>query len=163
MEKYTQMLRNAGADSATIINTQSIVTAPWPIYKCQFGCARYGKNLCCPPKSPSYKETQEILDSYEKAVLFRCHDMSIVTDLAVEVAKEMFLDGYYKVIVLGSGPCKKCSECNMNVCHFPGQTAPSMEACGIDVFQTVRKNGYEIATLRNKTETPNFFGLILVE
>jgi len=86
-----------------------------------------------------------------------------VINEAVDVAKEMFLDGYYKVIVLGSGPCKKCSECNMNVCNFPGQTAPSMEACGIDVFQTVRKNGYEITTLRNKTEIPNYFGLILVE
>ncbi len=38
-----------------------------------------------------------------------------------------------------------------------------MEACGIDVFATVRANGLEIHTLRDKNEEKNFFGLILVE
>ena len=163
MDKYKQMLLNMGSDSITIINTQSIITAPWTFYKCQFGCGRYGKSWSCPPKSPSYKKTQEIIDSYKKAILFRCHDMSIVTDIAVNVAKEMFLDGYYKAIAFGSGPCMRCKECNTNVCNFPGKIVPAMEACEIDVFQTVRNNGYEITTLKSKNDIQNHFGLILVE
>jgi predicted metal-binding protein len=163
MEKYKQMLKDMGSDSITIIDTKSIVTAPWTIYKCQFGCGRYGKSLCCPPKSPSYKDTQEILNCYKRAILYRCHDMTIVTDMAVKVAKEIFLDGYYKAIAFGSGPCKRCKECNINGCNFPEKVAPSMEACGIDVFQTVRNNGYEIKTLRNDDEIQNHFGLILVD
>lgn len=47
-------------------------------------------------------------------------------------------------------------------CNFPGQTVPSMEACGMDVFATVRNNGLEIHTLRVKGEPQNHFGLILV-
>ena len=163
MEKYKQMLQNMGSDSITIIDTKSIVTAPWTIYKCQFGCGRYGKSWCCPPHSPSYNDTQKIINSFRKAILFRCHDMQIVTDMAVKVAKEMFFDGYYKAIAFGSGPCNKCKECNTKACNSPGKTAPAMEACGIDVFQTVRNNGYEITTLRSEDEIQNHFGLILVE
>ena len=163
MEKYKQLLKNMGSDSITIIDTKSIVTAPWTIYKCQFGCGRYGKSWCCPPNSPNYKDTQEIINSFKKAILFRCHDMSIVTDMAVNVAKEMFFDGYYKAIAFGSGPCKRCKECNTKECNFPGKTAPAMDACGMDVFQTVRNNGYQITTLRSIDEIQNHFGLILVD
>lgn len=38
-----------------------------------------------------------------------------------------------------------------------------MEACGIDVFATVRSNGLEINTLREKGEIQNHFGLLLVD
>ena len=38
-----------------------------------------------------------------------------------------------------------------------------MEACGVDVFATVRSNGYTIDTLRDPSETGNYFGLLLVE
>ena len=163
MEKYKQMLLKLGSDSVTIINTQSVVTAPWTSYKCQFGCKRYGKGWCCPPKTPDYKQTQEIIDNFKTAILFRCHDMSIVTDIAMAANREIFLDGYYKTVAFGSGPCLKCSDCNTNQCNHQGKTIPSMEACGIDVFQTARNNGYEIATIKSKSEIQNHFGLILVE
>ncbi|KLU67236.1 hypothetical protein DEAC_c04480 [Desulfosporosinus acididurans] len=163
IKKYIELLQSLGSDSIKSIDTKSIVTAPWTIYKCQFGCGRYGKSWCCPPKSPSYKQTQEIIDCYNMAILFRCHDMSIVTDIAVKIAKEMFLDGYYKAIAFGSGPCMRCKECNTQGCNFPDKIAPAMEACGIDVYQTVRNNGYEITTLRGKDEVQNHFGLILIE
>ena len=39
----------------------------------------------------------------------------------------------------------------------------AMEACGIDVFATVRANGLEIHTLRDPGEVQNHFGLVLVE
>lgn len=163
MEKYISMLKENGADIAIQINPQSIVTAAWTIYKCRYGCDTYGKSHCCPPNVPTWRETQDMIDCYKTAVLFRCHDMETVTPLAVKIARVMFLDDYYKVIVFGSGPCKKCKSCNAEYCNFPGQTAPSMEACGIDVFATVRANGLDIHTLRNKGERQNHFGLLLVD
>ena len=163
MKKYQPLLLQMGSDSMAIISTKSIVTAPWTIYKCQYGCRRYGKGWCCPPKTPDYKQTQEIIDCYTTAILFRCHDMSKVTDIAMAVNRAVFLDGYYKVIAFGSGPCLRCKDCNPNMCSFQGKTLPSMEACGIDVFQTARNNGYEITTLKSKDEVQNHFGLILVE
>ncbi|MDO4276316.1 MAG: DUF2284 domain-containing protein [Eubacteriales bacterium] len=163
MKKYINFLESKGADKAVIIETKSVVTAPWTAYKCKFGCKAYGNNLCCPPNTPTYRETQDILNCYTKGILFRTHEINTVTPLAVETAREMFLDNFYKVIAFGDGDCGKCSKCNSEHCNFPGQTVPSMEACGIDVFATVRANGLEIRVLREKGEMQNHFGLILYE
>lgn len=163
LEKYHNMFLDKGIDLILPIAADSVVTAAWTLYKCKYGCKMYGKNHCCPPAAPTYKETQEILDSYSKGLLFRTHEISLVTPLAVELAKELFLDGYYKAIGFGAGSCQKCEKCNPAQCNFPGQTVPSMEACGIDVFATVRSNGLEIQTLREKGEEQNHFGLILYE
>jgi len=38
-----------------------------------------------------------------------------------------------------------------------------MEACGIDVYQTVRNNGLFIQPLREKEETQNIYSLMLVD
>lgn len=162
-KKHFEILKQKGADAVTEIDPCTIITAPWTIYKCQFWCSRYGNSHCCPPKSPNYKQTQEIINSYKKAILFRCHDMSIVTPMAVEVARELFLDGHYKVIAFGSGSCKVCNKCNPASCNFPEKAVPAMEACGIDVFATVRANGFEIHTLKHRDETQNHFGMLLVE
>ena len=163
MEKYLTLLKEKGADLAIIIDPRSVVTVPWTIYKCKFGCNSYGKNRCCPPSAPSYKETQAILDCYTKGILFRTHAVNTVNALAVEMARELFLDGYYKAIAFGDGDCSRCSKCNTESCNFPGKAVPSMEASGIDVFATVRNNGLEINTLRSREEPQNHFGLILVE
>lgn len=163
MKKYLEFLQNKGADLAIVIDPKTVVTAPWTIYKCKFGCGCYGKNRCCPPNAPTYKETRKILDSFSKAILFRTHEVNTITPLAVEAARELFLDDYYKAIAFGDGDCQKCASCNPERCNFPGKTVPSMEACGIDVFATVRANGLEIHTLRQKGEPQNHFGLVLVE
>lgn len=163
MEKYIAMLKNMGADLAITINASSVVTAAWTIYKCKFGCSSYGNNHCCPPNAPTYQETQAMLDCYEKGLLFRTHECNTITPMAVELARVLFLDGYYKAIAFGDGDCQKCARCNPDHCNFPGKTVPSMEACGIDVFATVRANGLEIHTLREKGEEQNHFGLVLYE
>ena len=163
MEKYLQMIKDNGADLAIIINANTIKTAAWTIYKCKFGCGAYGKNHCCPPNAPTYKETEEIIKCFTKGILFRTHTINTITPLAVEMARELFLDGYYKAIAFGDGSCSKCKKCNPEGCNFPGQVVPSMEASGIDVFSTVRANGLEINTLREKYEIQNHFGLVLYE
>ena len=163
MKKYQELLLQSGADLALVIDVKTVVTAPWTIYKCKFGCGSYGRNHCCPPNTPTYRETQAILDCYEKGILFRTHAVNTITPMAVAAARELFLDGYYKAIAFGDGDCGKCKTCNPERCNFPRETVPSMEACGIDVFATVRANGLEIHTLRTKDEPQNHFGLVLVE
>jgi len=38
-----------------------------------------------------------------------------------------------------------------------------MEACGIDVYQTVRNHNLKIETLKNKLDEVNIYGLVLLE
>lgn len=163
MEKYFTFLKENGADLALKIKAETIQTAPWTVYRCKYGCNSYGKNHCCPPNCPTWKETKEMINCYQYGILFRCHEMSVVTPLAVKVARELFLDDYYKVIAFGSGTCKICNQCNPVHCNCPDKTVPSMEACGIDVFATVHANGLEIHTLREKGEIQNHFGLVLIK
>ncbi len=161
--KYVEMLREKGAEGR-IVSPQSIVTAPWTLMKCMYGCEMYGKNLCCPPYAPDYKRTREIIDSYSHIILFEYCVKSEVTHLAVEIARQMFLDGFYKALAFGSGWCNICSKCALSDgCRFPTKAAPSMEACGIDVFATARNNGFEIKTLKSKGEQNHNFGLLLID
>ena len=77
-----------------------------------------------------------------------------------------FLDGYYKAFVMLAGPCVLCKECGKVEgvpCRLPAKTRPAMEACGIDVFQTARNNGFSITTLKEKSETQNLYCLMLVD
>lgn len=165
MEKYFDILYKAGVCKAVKVDAKSIVTAPWTNYKCRYGCDFYGKSACCPPHTPTWKETQEIIDCYEYGILFNIEDgcETGVTPIAVEIGREAFLDGYYKAIAFGSGPCLICKDCNIEHCRFPKKTVPSMEGCGIDVFATAKNNGFEITTVRDKEDAHNYFGLVLFE
>ena len=162
LEKYLNMLTEGGVDPAILIDPHEVVTAPWTVFKCQFGCGHYGKNHCCPLAAPSYEKTRAILDSYDTAILFRIHGWN-ATQMARDCSRELFLDGYYKSIAFGSGMCKLCAECDPAGCRRPERAILSMEACGIDVFATGRRFGLEIHTLRCEDETRSHFGLVLVE
>lgn len=162
LQKYIHMLQQEGADPAIIINPHSVITAPWTVFKCHYGCGSYGNNHCCPPATPTYKETREILDCYSRGILFCVHGWN-ATDIAYRCSREMFLDGYYKSIAFGSGMCKLCTTCNREKCINPERATPSMEACGIDVFATARYFGLEINTLRDTDEKRSHFGLVLAE
>ena len=167
MQRYFTLLSVLGADDAKLIHPASVVTAPWTVFKCQYGCGSYGKSWCCPPHAPSHDKTREIIDSYETAILFHFKRMGNLTEVAQKVARQMFLDGYYKAAAMGSGPCRLCPVCaleeNGGACRFPEKAIPAMEACGIDVYATARANGCEINTLSDKDEPKNFYGLLLVE
>ena len=167
MEKYKKYLAKAkelGAADARVIETKTVVTARWVWLKCQFGCPQYGKRLACPPRTPRPKKTKKLLREYEHALLVHAvTSMKELNRIVVELEKAIFLDGLYKAFALGSGPCSLCEECSLEECRHPYEARPSMEACGIDVFSTVKEHGYPIGTLEEKGEDGNFYGLVLIE
>lgn len=38
-----------------------------------------------------------------------------------------------------------------------------MEACGIDVFQTAKNNGFNMEVLNDKDKEQNSYGIVLIE
>lgn len=163
MKRYLSLLKEKGAAGAAVIHPKTVVTAPWVAFKCQYGCPHYGKNLCCPPHAPAWRDTRAMLDCFDTAILFCCRQMEQVNELARVAARELFLQGYYKAVALGSGPCLLCESCDLSGCRHPGQALPSMEACGIDVFATARANGMAVETLADRDQPQNCFGLLLVK
>jgi len=175
LERYCERAVEGGATYAKQIHPSSVVTAPWVRLKCQFGCPGYDKGYCCPPNTPTSDETSAIIDSYHRAILFHIEVPHMPEkgkhygkyfDMLTELEGEMFKDGYYKAFVLLAGPCrlcKKCAKLQEEPCQLPHRARPSMEACGIDVYQTARNNGFFIQTLRERTETNNEYCLMLVD
>jgi predicted metal-binding protein len=173
--KYCGLAIEAGATRAEQIHPGSVVTAPWVRLKCQFGCPGYAKGHCCPPHTPTSDETRAILDCYHRAILFhvemsqfeeREKDYQKYLDTLIELEGEMFKDQYYRAFLFLAGPCRQCKKCGAvegKSCAHPWKARPSMEGCGIDVYQTARNNGFSIRTLRERNEAGNRYCLMMVD
>ena len=160
---YIKLAHEKGAVDAKVINVSSIKTAPWTRLRCQYGCPNYGTNLCCPPFSPTAEETQRALNDYSHALLVKFRALGDAKKITSEIEKALFLDGRYKAFSFKGGGCGLCEKCNLKTCVHPNQARPSMEGAGIDVYETVRRNGFNIDVLKNKESQGSFFGLILIE
>ncbi len=165
IDKLISKAIELGSKNAVVISTDTIVTSRWVHLKCQYGCTEYSKRLTCPPHSPSYEEMKKILKEYNHGLLIHADKSWLVRYIVYELEKEAFRYGYYKAFGMGAGPCKLCGSCDVEKedCARPDEARPSMEACGIDVYQTVRNNGFDIKTLETDSETMNIFGLVLLE
>ena len=153
-----------GAADAKLIRAKDVVVQDWVRLKCQYGCGGYGKSLTCPPYSPSPEQTRRILTGYSTAILMRLPDESMAShDLIAKLERSLFLAGYYSAFGLTAGPCERCKKCNLEHCVHPRLARPSMEACGIDVYATARKNGFCIEVRKTTEDNPTYFGLVLVE
>ncbi len=150
IEVYCEKALEMGNDGAKVIDPSTVATAEWVRMKCQFGCPRFGRRLCCPPYSPTPDVTQKVMDSYQKAILVyqkirkgERERAKRFSETIVQLEIEVFLAGYYKAWSMGSGPCRLCEECDpTKLCKHGDKARPSMEACGIDVFKTARNNGF---------------------
>jgi len=153
-----------GCEQAVIIHTNTIAVGRWVQLKCKYGCEEYGEKLTCPPHSPSYEEMKEILREYNKALLLHGHLSWQMRYITAEIEKMAFTMGFYKAFGLGAGPCKLCENCETTAsCIRTMEARPSMEACGIDVYQTVRNHNLKIETLKNKADEVNIYGMLLLE
>ncbi len=157
-----------------VINVRKIVLAEWVRWKCRYGCPDYGKWLKCPPYSPTPHETRALLREYKRALIFRIkveegytgtHIVGNVYKSLSNLERKVFLSGYRKALALGGGECDLCEACNIQsgICRNPETARPSMEGCGIDVFQTAKLAGYKLTILKNKEEQFTWFGIVLVD
>jgi len=153
-----------GAIEAKVISPQQVFTAEWVRRKCQYGCDGYGEHLTCPPYSPTPQETRRMLDQYETAILIHCPSKEVdMHNIIYTLERDAFLSGYYKAFGMSAGPCILCENCNLQkVCRHAEQARPSMEACGIDVYQTARTAGFPIEVVRDHTCPQNYYGLLLL-
>ncbi len=158
-------LRGLGFRKALPVAVDSIHVPDWPRERCRFGCGEYGKPQC-PPHSPSPAATREVLEDYSRALLLEGEPPTRDFQLRVlEAEKEGFLAGFYKSFAYWAGPCSLClSGCPADTtCRNTRMARPSMEAAGIDVFETVRRAGLSLSPLKEKDDYVRYFALLLLE
>ena len=157
--------KKSGVIDARIIFPPDVETAPWVRLKCQFGCGGYGQCLVCPPFTPTPQEMRKVLDSYKRAILIHFKPEAKVKTIIADLERDIFLRGAWKAFGLGAGPCYLCKKCPVDEeqCRHPERARPAMEACGIDVFSTVKKAGFPIEVVRTTHQCPDYYGLVLVD
>lgn len=163
MDEILDRCRASGAVDALVIDPHDVETADWVRLKCQYGCSHHGTSHCCPPYTPTPEATRRVLDAYGCAVLLRFGDQAGAHRVSAALEKEAFAQGFYKALALAAGPCRLCKVCDLDGCRHPASARPSMEACGIDVFATVRAQGLAIKVVAVRTCDAQYFALLLVE
>jgi len=161
--RLAKLALEAGALAAKVIDPSKVETGAWVRWKCRYGCGGHGSSLVCPPHSPTPEQTRAMLDGYRRGILFESPP-GRTKKIAVALERRLFLEGCYKALGLGAGPCGLCDTCAFEEgCRHPDQARPAMEACGIDVFATARRNGFAINVVRCRKDPQHYFGLVLVE
>jgi len=173
LEIYAEKAKCLGVSRAEIIDTKNVVVENWVRLKCQYGCGVYGECLTCPPYSPTPDYTKKMIGEYSKGLLMQIENISptnrprLSTELRKIVAdleREIFLDGYHKAFGLAAGPCRLCKTCDtQGHCKYPYMARPSMEACGIDVYQTARNCGFKLEVVKAEDSPQAYVGLILIK
>ena len=164
-----------GCDRAKTIDPASVVVAQWVRMKCLYGCDEPGVYKTCPPDgAPALDETRGLLREYKRGILLGVgpivgDDLSDTESrrlnaAAVALERELFLAGFHKAWTMGSGPCDICAACSHGEpCPTPELARPSMEGCGVDVFTTVRRAGWQIEVVKTRDDEFRLFALVLAD
>jgi len=180
VSKLSSYALSRGASSAKLIRTEDITVGHWVRLKCMYGCDDYGKYFTCPPYTPTPEQTRKILDEYRHAMLFEFRDikdsrrLKSIHNLMLELERIAFLDGFYKAFAFIANTCTMCDRCpagelscaskqDKKLCLHPEKARPSMQACGIDVFSTARKAGYDVDVVTTPDKGFKSFTLLLIE
>ena len=153
-----------GCTKAKVILTRTIAVGAWVKLKCQFGCPHYGKLLTCPPCSPTSDETSEILADYQKALLIHADSEIDMRGVAVELEGRLKGKGFIKAFGICAEPCDLCEVCTIEQgCKYPDKARPTMQACGININQTVSNNGWEDMGPVEPCSTDKNIGMVLID
>ncbi|MFC1833576.1 DUF2284 domain-containing protein [Thermodesulfobacteriota bacterium] len=177
-EEIKRLTEEMGFRESRLLKTEDIVTANWVGLKCRYGCAKYNTSWCCPPAAPDLEQVRALLDEYEVALLLmrdnnndsfyrnntekrRCQIKQWKATVSLE--RRLFLMGYYKAFGIPADTCALCKECAFpEGCKFPNEKRPSVEACSIDIFKTVRRLGESIELAGEIKQSYNSYSLILI-
>ena len=179
VETLMKRAKEKGAKSVKLIPTRDVFAEDFVRQKCRYGCEDYAKSFTCPPYAPTPDETRKILKSYKQGLLLEFSrvrnkkDQPNVREIMYELEREAFLNGLYRAFAYTAGPCKICEICpavkieNPNEfskikCVNPSKARPSMEACGINVYKTVRKAGFKLDVVTGG-ECYKCFSLLLLK
>lgn len=148
-----------GCNDARLIPADKVVVENRVRLKCMVGCPTYGKNLKCPPYTPSVEEFRRILAEYSFAMVVKLKGPELPSgewsdfspyykdklNILLELEKAAFNRGFNFATAFFAGRCKLCEECNMEGdCLNPITARFSAEAMGINVFKTAENAGIEL-------------------
>jgi predicted metal-binding protein/cyclopropane fatty-acyl-phospholipid synthase-like methyltransferase len=165
VQQVTAKIQSLGFQAVKQIDIDSIEVPDWVGAKCEFGCDGYGL-ANCPPNCIKPEKTRAMLKNYSKCLLLQgVPPTGDFQRLVLRAERAAFKAGYYKAFSLWAGPCSICDDvcAGEGTCTNHKNARPSMEASGIDVFETVRRAGFSLQTLPEKDDYVKYFAILLLE
>lgn len=179
MMETNELIQNIlalGAGKAALIPADQIVLAASFRDACaQNSCGAYGKYWVCPPACGEIDTLMARVRSFDQAILYesvghfedsfdidgmiaarRAH--SVLSRRIEEELRGLLPPERLHLSVGGCDLCKACTYPEGQPCLFPERALLSLEACGVDVYQTAKAAGLPYY---NGANTVTYFGLIL--
>lgn len=174
VQEVEAAVRDAGVSNCARISQEQIVYDPVFREICaKNSCGLYGKCWMCPPDVGDIHALIEEAKSYPFAVLYQTitaiedsFDYEGMTEAARKHnanAREInrALGGGLPYLNLTSGGCHFCETCLKQFdrpCPFPDEAMASLEAYGMDVYNTAKNAGLKYINGQN---TVTYFGMVL--
>ncbi len=166
---------DAGAIKATVIDCSSIVlnTTFRDICKSN-GCGMYGRCWMCPPDIGEiepmmaevrkyshgllYQTIADIEDSFDIEGMQEAGKRHVLVSQRLEAFLMLQLDKHLHLSCGGCRVCERCAKLDGLPCRDPERAMSSMEAYGIDVYQTCKPTELKYINGQN---TVTYFGIVL--
>lgn len=174
-KNVNELIKKYGFEDFKWIEGKEIVVSQWVRFICNFSCDYYGTNAVCPPNVPTIDECRRFFTEYSSAVIIHLEKpynpektsseiFEKIDKNLLELEKEIFLNGFYKVLVFPATICYLCKHCpdERSNCHFKTKARPTPEALGVDVFETVKKIGYPVEVLTDRSEIQNRYAILMI-
>jgi len=181
-EWLLQETLESGAWKATLIPQSSIVLSGEFRKMCESNqCGIYGKCWMCPPAIGEINELMKTVRSFSGAILYQTvYDIEDSFDiegmfeakkaharvsekLEEKIQLQLKSQGTERYLHLTCGGCFLCKTCAIaenKPCRFPRKALSSLEAYGIDVYNTTKDTPLKYINGQN---TVTYFGMILFE
>ena len=138
-------------------------------------CGQYGLCHMCPPDIGDIHELMRTAQQYDRGLLYQTVgtlEDSFDIEGMLEAGKQHNacasrirdgLSGEEGLLHLSSGGCRMCERCTKRdgqPCSFPEHALSSLEAYGVDVYNTAMNAGLKY---HHGTNTVTYFGMVLVK
>lgn len=178
-EKYIARLINEperfGFTEVKLFNTPQVTVSRWVRQRCWYLCKSPGQPST-PPQAPSGDDTRLTLEEYKFGIVIR-REVPLAefeADAAsvwaafqaalTEVESQAFVRGYGKAFVIGAGNCLFCHhDDRFRPCSYPGKRRPTLEAIGVNLYDSFAQMAWEDYLLRGASEPFQLFALLLLE
>jgi predicted metal-binding protein len=163
-QQVIQEAVDLGSVKVKVIPVRDITLGHWVRLRCQFGCSHFNQRFTCPTFSPTCDEMGDILMGYRRALVVEAPQSRDVHRIILSLENRLKGKGFFKAFGLQALPCDLCDECTINSqCKYPDKARPTMQACGIDVSQTLMNIGWDFAVQFQPCTEDHNIGMVLLD
>ena len=176
-EQLIKAALDAGAAKAEIIAVDQIITSAEFREACRKNlCGKWGKCWMCPPDVGEieplmaeirkykhalwYQTIGELEDSFDIEGMGEARKKHTRMSYEVEKNAETLVGKHLHLTCGGCGLCERCTRLDDQPCRFPDKAMASLEAYGVDVYQTTKSTSLKYI---NGQDTVTYFSALLFD